>query len=65
VETVCRNVKRWHGGDQRLRWVASGLLWAEARWNKIHHASQIPILRKEMELALVNKMPLRRAKAAS
>jgi transposase-like protein len=29
VETVCRNVKRWQGGDQYLRWVASGLLWAE------------------------------------
>ena len=21
VEQVCRNVKRWHGGDQRERWV--------------------------------------------
>jgi len=27
VEVVCRNVKRWQGGDQYLRWVASGLLW--------------------------------------
>jgi Transposase, Mutator family len=26
VETVCRNVKRWHGGDQRERWIGSGLL---------------------------------------
>ena len=26
VERVCRNVKRWHGGDQRERWVGSGLL---------------------------------------
>jgi hypothetical protein len=25
VETVCRNVKRWYGGDQYLRWVASTL----------------------------------------
>jgi hypothetical protein len=33
VETVCRNVKRWQGGDQYLRWVASGLLWAESRRN--------------------------------
>jgi hypothetical protein len=30
VETVCRHVKRWQGGDQHLRWVASGLLWAES-----------------------------------
>ena len=28
VERVCRNVKRWHGGDQRERWVGSGLLVA-------------------------------------
>jgi putative transposase len=26
VERVCRNVKRWHDGDQRERWVGSGLL---------------------------------------
>ena len=26
VETVCRNVKRWQGGDQYLRWVGSGLI---------------------------------------
>jgi putative transposase len=25
VETVCRNVKRWQGGDQYLRWVGSHL----------------------------------------
>lgn len=65
VDTVCRNVKRWQGSDQRLRWVASGLLWAESRWNKLHHAAEIPVLMKEMELAVVKKMPLRHAKAAS
>ena len=25
----CSNVKRWHPGDQRERWVGSGLLIAE------------------------------------
>jgi transposase-like protein len=30
VELVCKNVKRWHGGDQRERWVGSGLLVAQA-----------------------------------
>src|SRR5207302_4057398 len=29
VDRVCKNVKRWHGGDQRERWVGSGLLVAE------------------------------------
>lgn len=53
VETVCRNVKRWKGGDQYLRWVASGLLWAESRWNRVHGHREIPILVKELELAVV------------
>ena len=65
VETVCRNVKHWQDGDQRLRWVASGLLWAESRWNRIHSSSQLPILVKELELAIVKKLPLRRASVAS
>ncbi len=29
VERVCRNVKRWHDGDRRERWVGSGLLVAQ------------------------------------
>jgi len=29
VERVCSNVKRWRDGDQRERWVGSGLLVAE------------------------------------
>jgi hypothetical protein len=27
VERDCRNVKRWHGGDQRERWVGSRDCW--------------------------------------
>jgi putative transposase len=65
VETLCRNVKRWQDGDQRLRWVASGLPWAESRWNRIHSSSQIPILVKELELAVVKKLPRRRSSVAS
>lgn len=61
VETVCRNVKRWQGGDQYLRWVASGLLWAESRWNRIHGYRELPILVKELELAVVKDMPFRRS----
>src|SRR4030095_1271687 len=51
VETVCRNVKRGQDGDQYLRWVGSGLLLAEPRWNRIHGYREIPLLVKEMELA--------------
>jgi transposase-like protein len=64
VETVCRNVKRWQGGDQYLRWVASGLLWAESRWNRIHAYRELPILVKELELAVVKAIPVRHASVA-
>jgi transposase-like protein len=64
VETVCRNVKRWQGGDQYLRWVASGLLWAESRWNRIHGHRELPILVKELELAVVKAIPVRHASVA-
>ena len=61
VENVCRNVKRWQGGDQYLRWVASGLIWAESRWNRIQGYRQLPLLVKELELAVLKAIPLRQA----
>jgi len=64
VETVCRNVKRWKGGDQYLRWVASGLLWAESRWHRIYAYRELPILVKELELAVVKSIPVRHASVA-
>jgi transposase-like protein len=64
VETVCRNVKRWQGGDQHLRWIASGLLWSESRWNRLHGYRELPILIKEMELALVKSLPTRHRSVA-
>jgi putative transposase len=63
VETVCRNVKRWYGGDQYLRWIASALLWAESRWNRIRAYRELPILVKELELAVVRTIPVRHASA--
>ena len=44
VDRVCGNVKRWKGGDQRLRWLASGLLYAERRWNRVQGYRDIPAL---------------------
>jgi putative transposase len=64
VETVCRNVKRWQGGDQYLRWVGSGLIYAEARWNRVQGYREIPVLIKELELAIVKGLPLRHATVA-
>jgi transposase-like protein len=64
VEMVCRNVKRWYGGDQYLRWVASGLLWAESRWNRVHGYREMPLVVKELELAVLKGIPLRHATVA-
>jgi transposase-like protein len=49
VERVCANVKRWHGGDQRERWVGSGLLVAEKQFRRVQGHKQIPILLRELE----------------
>ena len=49
VETVCRNVKRWHGGDQRERWVGSGLLIAEKQFRRVRGYKQIPDLIRILE----------------
>lgn len=49
VETVCRNVKRWHGGDQRERWIGSGLLLAERQFRRVRGHKQIPSLIRVLE----------------
>jgi transposase-like protein len=49
VERVCRNVKRWHGGDQRERWVGSGLLVAQKQFRRVRGHKQIPMLLSVME----------------
>jgi putative transposase len=35
VERVARNVKRWRGGNQPLRWTATGLLEAEKKFRRV------------------------------
>jgi len=49
VEKVCKNVKRWHGGDQRERWVGSGLLVAENQFRRITGYKLIPALMEELK----------------
>jgi len=49
VERVCRNVKRWHAGDQRERWVGSGHLVAQKQFRRITGYKQIPVLIRELE----------------
>ena len=49
VEQVCKNVKRWHGGDQRERSVGSGLLVAQKQFRKVTGHKQTPALIRELE----------------
>jgi putative transposase len=65
VEQVCRNVKRWHGGDQRERWVGSGLLVAEKQFRKIQGYKQIPILIRELEALTPNQTGVVKRRKAS
>lgn len=51
VETICRRVKRWQGSDHRLRWVASALLYAETRWNRLHGYRHLPLLTHNLQRA--------------
>lgn len=51
VEHICQQVKRWQGSDHRLRWVASALLFAESRWNRIHGYRHMPVLANALNAA--------------
>ena len=44
VKRVCRNVRRWQGGDQRERRVGPGLLVAEEQFRRVKGFKQIPAL---------------------
>jgi transposase-like protein len=65
VEQVCRNVKRWHGGDQRERWVGSGLLVAEKQFRRVQGYKQIPHLIRELESLTPNRRELVKRRKAS
>jgi hypothetical protein len=55
-------VKRWQGSDHRLRWVASTLVFAESRWNRLHGHNQIEALVSSMKTAYA--LPVQTEKAA-
>jgi putative transposase len=65
VEQVCKNVKRWHGGDQRERWVGSGLLVAQKQFRKVTGLKQIPALLRELEALVPQKSDLVKRRKAS
>jgi hypothetical protein len=55
VEQVCKNVKRWHGGDQRERWVGSGLLVAQKQFRRVIGYKQIPALIRALNVPKPSK----------
>ena len=65
VEQVCRNVKRWHGGDQRERWVGSGLLVAEKQFRRVQGYKQLPHLIRELESLTLNRQEVVKRRKAS
>ena len=65
VERVCKNVKRWHGGDQRERWVGSGLLVAEKQFRRITGHKQLPALIRELQALRPSQADLARRRKAS
>lgn len=46
---LTRRVKRWRGGDMRLRWTAAGLLAAERRFHRIKGCKSMPVLMAALE----------------
>jgi len=65
VERVCRNVKRWHDGDHRERWVGSGLLVAQKQFRRIIGYKQIPALIRELETLASSRKAVVKARKAS
>src|SRR3982750_12881 len=65
VERVCLNVKRWHSGDQRERWVGSGLLVAQKQFRRVKGHKQIPLLLRELEALIPSKSDLVKRRKAS
>jgi putative transposase len=65
VEKVCKNVKRWHGGDQRERWVGSGLLVAENQFRRITGYKMIPVLMEELKTLSPSKAAVVKKRKAS
>jgi putative transposase len=65
VEQVCRNVKRWHGGDQCERWVGSELLVAEKQFRRVQGYKQIPHRIRALEALTPNKHEVVKRRKAS
>ena len=65
VERVCMNVKRWHSGDQRERWVGSGLLVAEKQFRRVRGYKLIPSLLRQLEAMTPSRNAVAKKRKAS
>jgi hypothetical protein len=65
VERVCANLKRWHRGDQRERWVGSGLILAEKQFRKVKGYKLIPTLIRQLESWTPPKLAVVKRRKAS
>jgi putative transposase len=65
AEKACLNVKRWHGGDQRERWVGSGLLVAQKQFRRIKGHKQIPMFLTELQAFVARNSTLAKRRKAS
>ncbi len=50
AKDVTGRVKRWRGGDMRLRWTAAGLLMAEKQFHRIRGCKLMPKLLAVLDL---------------
>ena len=64
VDKICKQVKRWHGSDHRLRWVASAMLYAESRWNRLRGYRQLPLFVHNLQKAYEVRCALNGSPAA-
>jgi transposase-like protein len=65
VERVCSNVKRWHPGDQRERWVGSALMVAQKQFRRVQGHKQISNLLRELESLVPSKSEVVKRRKAS
>ena len=65
VEKICRQVKRWQGRDHRIRWVASALMFAENRWNRLTGYRHLPALMNSLDAAYQTRTGSRKATAVA
>jgi len=56
VERVARNVKRWHAGDQALRWTATGLLEAEKKFRRVKGYRDLAALQNKLNPSLTQQV---------